>query len=530
MKKWILRFTIHRTGVYLVSVMLAIVLCYVLGAGVYFYYLHVKVETYANSILSRSESLIKQIQLIEDARDEFSVYTPCSDQYLHELRKRLWSYPLVKDIAYVSNQQVVCSALWGKLRTPLSLNLYRNKANFGSYTWVFDANIEENITGDVLYTTNFAIILSPFSFQRFWKEAEEMNFSAIIGDYRNENIFFKVGNNTNLLEAIEYHERRLFNYMTIRACSRLEDICVIAGTVYPILFNYNPYIIFFIISISIILGFLNAGLYISSINKNHSLLSRLESAILKKEFNFVYQPIYCVETRRVTGAEALIRWDEYQMGTIGPDIFIPLAERNGLINKINHYVVECTLSEFAPILHRYNIILSINVNCSDICDNIFRAKLLTTLEREKIPGNMIMLEITERQNANIEDLKKAILDYKDSGIRFALDDFGTGYSNLNWLSLLDVDEIKIDKSLIDYIGTASSFNPILSGLIGMLNKIDKLVVFEGIENETQCHFIFDNVPDCCAQGWYFSKPLKFDDIHSLIASQQDSDLDCPQRQ
>ncbi|WP_237729474.1 EAL domain-containing protein [Lelliottia amnigena] len=203
---------------------------------------------------------------------------------------------------------------------------------------------------------------------------------------------------------------------------------------------------------------------------------------------------------------------------IGPDIFIPLAEKNGLINKISLYVVEQALAEFAPILHRYNIILSINVNCSDICDDTFRAKLFTTLEREKIPGNLIMLEITERQNASIEEIKKAMLSYKDSGIRFALDDFGTGYSNLNWLSLLDVEEIKIDKSLIDCIGTEPSVNPVLSGLIGMLNKMPKLVVFEGVETETQYRFLLDNIPDCYAQGWYFSKPLKSEEISSLLMS------------
>ena len=518
MKLRILHLAINRPGVYLVSVMLTIVLCYGLGSGIYYYYLHEKIENYADSILSRSDSLIKQVQLIDGLRDEFSVYPPCSEQYLHQLRKRLWPYPLIKDIAYVSDQHVVCSALWGTLSTPLSLNLYRNKVNRGSYVWVFDAQIEENIIADVLYTNNFAITVSPFAFQRFWQEAEQMYFSAIVGDFNHKNHFFKIGNKTDLLEAIEHHKTYLFNYMTTRSCSMFEDVCVITGTEFPILFNNNPYILAFLISISIIIGFLNSALYISITGKNQSLLSRFESAILNKDFNFVYQPIYNIETHRVTGVEALIRWNDSHMGSIGPDIFIPLAEKNGLINKISLYVVEHALAEFAPILHRYNIILSINVNCSDICDDTFRAKLFTTLEREKIPGNLIMLEITERQNASIEEIKKAMLSYKDSGIRFALDDFGTGYSNLNWLSLLDVEEIKIDKSLIDCIGTEPSVNPVLSGLIGMLNKMPKLVVFEGVETETQYRFLLDNIPDCYAQGWYFSKPLKSEEISSLLMS------------
>lgn len=516
MKQHILRFIIHRPTAYLISIMITIVLAYCIGSGAYYFYLHEKLEDYSESILSRSDSLIHQIQLIDGLREEFSVFTPCSDQYLHELRKRLWPYPLVKDIAYVSDQRIVCSALWGVLKTPLSLNLYRNKVNRGRYIWVFDARIESNISADILYTHNFAITVSPFAYQRFWKEAEEMKFSAVVGDYTHKNHFFNIGNNTQLLEAIEHEKKYLFNYIIARSCSRDEDICVLSGTTLPILFNNNPYILTFLIFISIIIGFLVSELYINMTEKNQSLLSRLEEVINNREFHFVYQPIYNVENRTVIGAEALIRWNDSHMGSIGPDIFIPLAERNGLINKISLYVVEHALTEFASLLHRYNIILSINVNCSDICDETFRAKLFTILEREKIPGNLIMLEITERQNASIGDIKKAMLSYKDSGIRFALDDFGTGYSNLNWLSLLDVEEIKIDKSLIDCIGTESSVNPVLSGLISMLNNMPKLVVFEGVETETQYHFLLENVPGCSAQGWYFSKPMKLEEISSLL--------------
>ena len=429
----------------------------------------------------------------------------------------MYKRQLIKDIAYVSDQQVICSALWGRLSTPLFLNLYRNKVNRGNYTWVFGAQIEENITADVLFTNNFAIVVSPFAFQRFWQEAEKMNFNAIVGDYNHKNHFFNIGNKTSLLEAVEHEKEKLLSYVTTRSCSSREDICVITGTEFPIFFNNNPYILVFFISISVVIGFLNAALYVNITERNQSLLSRLEDAINNKAFHFVYQPIYNVEDRSVVGAEALIRWSDHHIGNIGPDIFIPLAEKNGLINKISLYVAENALTEFAPVLHRCNITLSINVNCSDICDDEFRVKLFSTLARESIPGNQIMLEITERQNASIEDIKRAMIPFKDSGIRFALDDFGTGYSNLNWLSLLDVEEIKIDKSLIDCIGTECSCTPILSGVIGMLNKMPKLVVFEGVETELQYRFLRENVPECCAQGWYFSKPMKFEEINSMLS-------------
>lgn len=101
---------------------------------------------------------------------------------------------------------------------------------------------------------------------------------------------------------------------------------------------------------------------------------------------------------------------------------------------------------------------------------------------------------------------------------FALDDFGTGYSNLNWLSMLDVDEIKIDKSITDSIGTESINKHILPGLINMFFNIPKTIVFEGVENVEQYNFLKENLPECCAQGWYFSKGMRISELHKLMSN------------
>lgn len=512
-----MRFKNHRISIYLVSIMLTFAFFYSIGMGIYYYYIQEKLESYAGSILTRSDSLIAEVQLIDRLRQEFSVFSPCSDQYLHELRKRLWPYPLVKDIAYVSDEKVICSALWGIFRTPIPLNVYRNKVNRGSYTWVFDALIEENITADMLYTSNFAITVSPFAFQRFWQEAQEMNFNAIVGDFQHKNHFFHIGTNTSLLEAIEHDKVYSLFYMIKKSCNSTDNICVMAGTPVPLFFYKNLYILMLLFASSIVAGVLNGTLYINNSEKKQSLLSRLKNAIENKELHLVYQPIYKVKDLRVVGIEALLRWTDHQIGNIGPDIFIPLAEKNGLINKIGLYVVEHAIRECAPVLHRGELTLSINVNCSDICDENFRTKLLSTIKNENISGESIIIEITERQNSDIDDLKKSMAFFKNEGIQFALDDFGTGYSNLNWLSFLDVDEIKIDKSLTDSIGSESANNYILPGLIGMFNNIPKLVVFEGVETEMQYRFLVEKVPECCAQGWYFSKAVSVNELSLALS-------------
>ncbi|MQB53393.1 EAL domain-containing protein [Rahnella sp. RcJ3] len=513
----ILKIIHHRLGIYTLSIVLTFGVLYCTGLGVYYYYIHEKMENYANLILARSDSLLEQVKLIDGLRQEFAVYEPCSDQYLNALRKRLWPYPLIKDIAYVHDEKIICSALWGKLNSPISLNMFRKKVNRGSYTWVFDALIEENITADVLYTNNFAITVSPFAFQRFWEEANKMDFDAVIGDFKHDNHFFMIGKKTQLLESIEHNKSHSLLYFTEHACNSMNEICVITGTSFSLFFKNNIYILVFLFSISFIIGFLIGTLYINNLLHKKSLLSRLENAILNRELHFVYQPIYKVKDRNILGVEALLRWTDAQIGYISPDVFIPLAERNGLINKISLYVVEHAIRECAPILLNNDITLSINVSCADICSDEFREKLLSTLRKENIAGDSIILEITERQSSGTDDIKRSMDFFKGTGIRFALDDFGTGYSNLNWLSLLDVDEIKIDKSLTDSIGTESINKHILPGLIEMFKNIPKIVVFEGVETEMQYQFLKENVPECCAQGWYFAKAVPLSELSAVLS-------------
>lgn len=516
MKLQMLRIINHRVSISLVSLGLTFALFYCIGMGVYYTYLHEKLENYAESILARSDSLVTQVKLIDGLRQEFSVYDPCSDQYLHALRKRLWPYPLIKDIAYVNEEKVICSALWGTLSAPVSLNVFKNKVNRGSYTWVFDALIEENITADILYTSNFAITVSPFAFQRFWEEADKMNFNAIVGDYNHKNHFFQIGKNTDLLEAVEHNKSHPLFYLILRSCNQMDNICIVAGTTLPLFFNNNIYVLTLLLSITLVIGIMISALYINNVGKTQPLLSRLENAIINKELYFVYQPIYKIKDRHPIGVEALLRWQDHQIGSIGPDIFIPLAEKNGLINKISLYVVEHAIRECAPILLNNDITLSINVSCADLCSETFREKLLSTLKQENVAGASIVLEITERQSSGTEDIKRSMAFFKGTGIMFALDDFGTGYSNLNWLSLLDVDEIKIDKSLTDSIGTESINKHILPGLIEMFNRVPKIVVFEGVETDMQYQFLKENVPECCAQGWYFAKAVPLSELRAVL--------------
>lgn len=507
----------RKVSVIVVSLIFSYVTVFGLAEVGFYFYIKEKLVNYSKEILIRSESLIYQIKLLDNQKDEFLLYDACSKAHLNVLRERLWPYPLIKDIAYVNNEKIYCSAMWGEMDNPLAMNAFKNKFMRDGYTWIFDAQIGRNIVVDILYTDHFAITVSPFAFRRFWDDAEKMHFSAVVGDYSHDNHFFKIGSNVTDLEEFEHHGSRTLTYIMVKSCNGESDLCVTAGAQFFILKYKNYYFLAFLILIGAINTLLSIALINNILENKKTLAARLESAILNDELTLVYQPIHRVWDGGVAGVEALLRWKDEKLGRIGPDIFIPLAEKHGLIDKISLYVVKRAIRECRDVLHDGHHFLSINVSCSDVCSSKFKNVLINTLKKENVSPDTIVLEITERQSANIEELQHAIADYQKVGVLFALDDFGTGHSNLNWLTLLDVDEIKVDKSITDTINTQSLNRHILPGLVRMFEDIPKIIVFEGVENEAQYHFLKENLPDAYVQGWYFSKALDLSQLKIYLS-------------
>ncbi|RZA99243.1 EAL domain-containing protein, partial [Klebsiella pneumoniae] len=157
----------------------------------------------------------------------------------------------------------------------------------------------------------------------------------------------------------------------------------------------------------------------------------------------------------------------------------------------------------------------VNINPSDLDSEKFRDKLLGLISEYNIPYKTILLEITERQGGDFKGMKIHIDKYKNHGVRFAIDDFGTGYSNLNLVTALDVDEIKIDKSLTSAIGTESLRYDLLPGLHEMFRSIADKIVFEGVETQEQVNYLKTFWPQSYAQGWYYSRALPLEEARKL---------------
>ncbi len=236
-----------------------------------------------------------------------------------------------------------------------------------------------------------------------------------------------------------------------------------------------------------------------------------------KSFQVYYQPIYSVEKKRFVSAEALLRLIDDEYGFVPPNLFIPVAERDGSINKIGDIVLEnvcrfISSSHFTELgLDYIEINLSV-VQCMQrgLADNI-----LSTLQKYKVMPDKINLEITEtaanyNQAVFVENMTKLI----EAGISFSLDDFGTGYSNMARVASLPLKIVKLDKTFVDN-SNKPKLHIFLKGTIKMLKDMDMEIVVEGIETEQMVE-TFSELNCDYIQGYFYSRPIPENDFIDFI--------------
>lgn len=231
------------------------------------------------------------------------------------------------------------------------------------------------------------------------------------------------------------------------------------------------------------------------------------------ELFLVFQPIIDLRTGHLAGAEALLRWKHPERGLISPEVFIPLAERIGLIGEIGRQVLDNACRQLA-IWRRegLEIYVSVNVSGSQIPDELPPATVLDVLQRHGLPTQAIALEITE--GVLMSDVGMAlswIEKLRAAGLRIFLDDFGTGYSALAYLKRFPLDTVKIDKSFITDINADNKDHKLVNAIITMSASLGLNVVAEGIEEESQLALL-RKLGCGYGQGYYFSRPVPADDF------------------
>nr|WP_060983874.1 EAL domain-containing protein [uncultured Acidovorax sp.] len=255
-----------------------------------------------------------------------------------------------------------------------------------------------------------------------------------------------------------------------------------------------------------------------AVNRRALLETELHNGLRRSQFLLLYQPQ--VDSQgRVTGAEALVRWQHPVQGMVPPSEFIPLAEESGLILPLGHWVMETALRQQArwqqdPQFAQLS--LAINVSARQFLQDDFVAQVLALVQQTGANPAQIKLELTESLLLdNVDSVIATMRALKAHGLGFSLDDFGTGYSSLSYLKRLPLDQIKIDQGFVRDVLLDASDAAIARSIIALAGSLGLSVIAEGVE--TTAHHQFLLAHGCQAfQGYLFGRPLTLEDFENRV--------------
>ncbi len=254
-----------------------------------------------------------------------------------------------------------------------------------------------------------------------------------------------------------------------------------------------------------------------------ALTKSLYRALEKEELFLHYQPQISVESGRIIGFEALLRWNQSDLGLVSPGEFIPLAEETGLIQPIGLWVFREACEQYKRIQlgAGEDFKLSVNLSVEQLEDVHIISKLAEIVEEVDIDPCNIIIEITESAAFRIEEeILEKLVQFKERGFLIAIDDFGKEYSSLNRIRSFPVDLIKIDMDFVHSISTGNvKDRAVLKTIIQLAKNLGVQVLAEGVENEEQYDFLKNKGCDEL-QGFYFYKGLPASELEEILACQQ----------
>lgn len=256
----------------------------------------------------------------------------------------------------------------------------------------------------------------------------------------------------------------------------------------------------------------------AEIHKSMKLSNDLFRALEKNELIVYYQPQISLLTKEIIGMEALLRWQHHEYGMISPRVFIPIAEKNGLINKIGRWVLKtaCTQNKKWQEMGMAPVKVAVNLSGIQFTNKNIANDVETVLTESKLDPKYLELEITESMTIKetafiINTLNK----FKEIGVSVAIDDFGTEYSSLSRLKNLPIDTIKIDMAFIQGIDKDKKDEAITRVIINLAKSLGMNVLAEGVETELQLNFLKQHKCDS-VQGYYYYKPMPAREAENIL--------------
>lgn len=256
--------------------------------------------------------------------------------------------------------------------------------------------------------------------------------------------------------------------------------------------------------------------------KSHQILNRrleidrkMLTALDRNSLHVAYQPQFDVASNKITCYEALVRWEDEELGVISPDELIPIAEENGLIEEVGAYVAEEAMT-FVTGFHRAGNDMSISINSSirESLNPQWKDRMISILNETGCPANKVFLEFTEKFALKAEEEQSVLAqmsELQNLGLRFTLDDFGSGYASLRYLQHLPISSVKIDRVFIDALLSNPKTQKLIEGLIQLSKKLNLYTIAEGVVNQQQFDLLKEMGIDAM-QGHFIGIPMPAEQI------------------
>ena len=262
----------------------------------------------------------------------------------------------------------------------------------------------------------------------------------------------------------------------------------------------------------------------ASIRARHELGAELQHAVDRGQLRLVYQPIVSLESGRISGLEALVRWQHPDRGLVAPGEFIEIAEENGAILPIGRWVLREACTQARNLQERYVLTpplhMAVNLSARQLQRPEIVGEIAEILLETELSPHSLVLEITESVMMQDMDLSiQRLAELKELGVRLAVDDFGTGYSSLNYIRRFPVDILKVDKSFVDGVNEGGEESALTAAIIELAGILRLRPVAEGIERADQLEKLLALRCDL-GQGFYFAKPLPLEGVDELLTTRQ----------
>jgi sensor c-di-GMP phosphodiesterase-like protein len=481
---------------------------YLLGLALTLQHTEAKLDQYALHIRQDAETSAAEARSILAAFNA-SPFAYCSDEEIAQFRKVIFQSEYLKEGGRIRDGRIDCSASLGRVsQTGMQFKadisrldgtkVYRNLAPFR----IGDQTVITVEQGDSF------IVYNPYNVKDLGSAS--MHFTVTDRDMTSGQVSTLLGEVSKAHGSILTTEglARAGGTLYATRCSPHYTACITAYTSISeaLRANRGEFRAYMAIGglTGAVFGLVCSLLY----RRNKGIEQQLRRAIRNDALQVFFQPIVELASRRVVGAEALVRWTDEDGFAVSPQVFVKIAEERGFVGSITELVVRHALRSFSEMLRSNpEFHLSINIAAEDLRDPDFLTMLKRSLEREAVPAASLVLEITESSTARHEVAIENIRELRSRGHAVHIDDFGTGYSSLSYLQDLAVDAIKIDRSFTRSIGTEAVTVAILPQILSLASALNLQVIVEGIETELQADYFAFSGRSILAQGWLFGRPV-----------------------